>query len=85
MTPFGWRLLGGPYPEIGTDRLTPLGWALAWLLVVVASVDVLFGNEEDFSTGLAYPSDDDEDLLELDVARYERLLGRELGVPPRRR
>ena len=26
MTPFGWRLLGGPYPEIGTDRLTPLGW-----------------------------------------------------------
>jgi hypothetical protein len=25
MTPFGWRLLGGPYPQIGTDRLTPLG------------------------------------------------------------
>ena len=29
MTPFGWRLLGGPYPEIGIERLTPLGWALA--------------------------------------------------------
>ena len=43
MTPFGWRLLGGPYPEIGTDRLTPLGWALAWLLVAVSCVDVLIG------------------------------------------
>lgn len=43
MTPFGWRLLGGPYPEIGTDRLTPLGRALAWLLVAVSGVDVLIG------------------------------------------
>jgi hypothetical protein len=43
MTPFGWRLLGGPYPEIGTDRLTPLGWALAWLLIAVSAVDVLIG------------------------------------------
>jgi len=43
MTPFGWRLLGGPYPEIGTDRLTPLGWALAWLLIGVSIVDVLIG------------------------------------------
>jgi hypothetical protein len=43
MTPFGWRLLGGPYPEIGTDRLTPLGWALAWLLVAVSIVDVMIG------------------------------------------
>jgi hypothetical protein len=43
MTPFGWRLLGGPYSEIGTERLTPLGWALAWLLVAVSGVDVLIG------------------------------------------
>jgi len=43
MTPFGWRLLGGPYPEIGTDRLTPLGWALAGLLIAVSGVDVLIG------------------------------------------
>ncbi len=43
MTPFGWRLLGGPYPEIGTDRLTPLGWALAWILIAVSIVDVLIG------------------------------------------
>ena len=43
MTPFGWRLLGGPYPEIGTDRLTPLGWALAWLLIGVSIGDVLIG------------------------------------------
>lgn len=43
MTPFGWRLLGGPYPEIGTERLTPLGWGLAWLLIVVSGIDVLIG------------------------------------------
>ncbi len=43
MTPFGWRLLGGPYPEIGTERLTPLGWTLAWLLVAVSGGDVLIG------------------------------------------
>ena len=43
MTPFGWRLLGGPYPAIGTDRLTPRGWALAWLLVAISIVDVLIG------------------------------------------
>ena len=43
MTPFGWRLLGGPYPEIGVERLTPLGWALALLLVAVSIVDVMIG------------------------------------------
>ena len=43
MSPFGWRLLGGPYPEIGTDRLTPLGLALAWLLIAVSIVDVVIG------------------------------------------
>ena len=43
MTPFGWRLLGGAYPEIGTERLTSLGLVLAWLLVAVSLVDVLIG------------------------------------------
>ena len=43
MTRFGWRLLGGPHPEIGTDRLTPLGLALAWLLIAVSIVDVVIG------------------------------------------
>ncbi len=43
MTPFGFRLLGGPYPQIGTERLTPLGWALACLLIGVSSLDVLIG------------------------------------------
>jgi hypothetical protein len=43
MTPFGFRLLGSPYPAIGTERLTSLGWAFAWLLVGVSGLDVLVG------------------------------------------
>jgi hypothetical protein len=43
MSPFGWRLLGGPYPQVGVDRLTPLGVALAWLLIAVSIVDVAVG------------------------------------------
>jgi hypothetical protein len=43
MTPFGFRLLGGPYSRIGTERLTPLGWALAWLLIGVSGLDMLVG------------------------------------------
>lgn len=43
MTRFGWRLLGGPYESVGTDRLTPLGWSLAWLLIAVSGVDVIIG------------------------------------------
>ena len=43
MSPFGWRLLGSPYAEIGADRLTPLGWALAWVLIAVSMVDILIG------------------------------------------
>jgi hypothetical protein len=43
MTPFGWRLLGSPYPEIGTDRLTPLGWSLGWMLIALSGVDVVVG------------------------------------------
>ena len=41
MTPFGWRLLGGPFEQIGTDRLTSLGWGLAAALVEVSALDVV--------------------------------------------
>jgi hypothetical protein len=43
MTPFGWRLMGGTVPGMGTDRLTPLGTALAWVLIGVSAVDVATG------------------------------------------
>jgi 2-dehydro-3-deoxygluconokinase len=50
---------------------------------LVRSVDVLFGNEEDFSAGLGYELEvADEDLLDLDVAVYERLLGAVLADHP---
>ena len=50
---------------------------------LVRHVDVLFGNEEDFSAALGYPLEEaDENLLELDVRGYERLLGRVLGEHP---
>ena len=43
MTPFGFRLLGSTYPDIGISILTPLGWALAWVLIAVSIIDVLIG------------------------------------------
>jgi hypothetical protein len=43
MTPFGWRLMGGPFEQIGTERLTPLGWGLALALVGTAIIDVVAG------------------------------------------
>ena len=43
MTPFGFRLLGSTLPEIGISMLTPLGWALAWVLIAVSAVDILIG------------------------------------------
>jgi 2-dehydro-3-deoxygluconokinase len=50
---------------------------------LVEHVDVLFGNEEDFSAGLGYHVEgQDDDLLELEVAHYERLLERVLGELP---
>jgi hypothetical protein len=43
MTPFGWRLLGGPYEQIGTDTLTGLGRLLGGALIVVSLVDLVAG------------------------------------------
>jgi hypothetical protein len=43
MTPFGWRLMGGPFEAVGTDRLTPLGWGLGAALVGVSALDVVAG------------------------------------------
>ena len=41
MTPFGWRVMGGPFEQIGTERLTPLGQGLALALVGTAIVDMV--------------------------------------------
>ena len=43
MTPFGWRLMGGPFEQIGSDTLTPLGRALAGALIGLSILDVLAG------------------------------------------
>ena len=43
MTPFGWRLMGSTVPGMGADRFTPMGTALAWLLIGVSAVDVAAG------------------------------------------
>jgi hypothetical protein len=43
MTPFGWRLLGSTVPGMGEDKLTPLGRALAWVLIGVSALDVATG------------------------------------------
>ena len=43
MTPFGWRLMGSTVPGMGADRLTPMGTALAWLLIGVSAVDAAAG------------------------------------------
>ena len=43
MTPFGWRLMGSTVPGMGADQLTPMGSALAWLLIGVSAVDAATG------------------------------------------
>ncbi len=51
---------------------------------LVEGVDVLLGNEEDYSAALGYTLEGvDDDLLELDPAAYERLLGDVLADHPR--
>jgi 2-dehydro-3-deoxygluconokinase len=66
-----WHSRGGPEAAAAVNR------------AIVRHVDVLFGNEEDFSAALGYALEEaDEDLLELDVGGYERLLGRVLDEQP---
>ena len=50
---------------------------------LVRHVNVLLGNEEDFSAGLGYPLEGvDENLLELEIAVYEKLLGEVMADNP---
>jgi 2-dehydro-3-deoxygluconokinase len=61
----------------GTARAAEVNGAL------IEHVDVLLGNEEDFSAGLGYELEGvDENLLELDPASYERLLEQVLDRNP---
>jgi hypothetical protein len=39
MTPFGFRSMGGPFEQLGSERLAQLGWAF----VVVCAADVIAG------------------------------------------
>jgi 2-dehydro-3-deoxygluconokinase len=51
---------------------------------LVRNVDVVFGNEEDFSAGLGYEVENfDDNLLDLDISTYERLLQRVVEDHPR--
>jgi len=43
MTPFGFRLLGSTVPGMGEVRLTPVGRALAWVLVGASVADAAIG------------------------------------------
>jgi 2-dehydro-3-deoxygluconokinase len=66
-----WKAIGGPAAAAAVNR------------ELVRHVDVLFGNEEDFSAALGYTLDGaDENMLELEVERYEELLGRVLDDQP---
>ena len=62
----------------GTERAAEVNRAL------VGQVDVLLGNEEDFTAGLGYSDADLGDgLLALDVTGYERLLEQVMADNPR--
>jgi 2-dehydro-3-deoxygluconokinase len=64
-----WRASGGPEAAAETNRK------------LVEQVDVLLGNEEDFSAALGYGLDDvDESHTDLDLAAYERLHGEVLAA-----
>ena len=61
----------------GTEQAAAVNRAL------VGHVDVLFGNEEDFSAALGYAVEGaDENLTELDPAAYDRMLGQVLADYP---
>ena len=60
-----WKALGGTAAAAHVNR------------ELVENVDVLIGNEEDYAAALGYEVENvDENLLDLDVAAYERLLER---------
>ena len=66
-----WKAIGGPARAAEVNR------------AAVGLVDVLLGNEEDFSAALGYENEAaDTELLELDVAAYDRLLERILADHP---
>jgi 2-dehydro-3-deoxygluconokinase len=66
-----WKSSGGPQAAAATNR------------ELVEQVDVLLGNEEDFSAALGYSLDGvSETLTQLDVAAYERLHRDVLGGYP---
>jgi 2-dehydro-3-deoxygluconokinase len=59
-----WKSVGGATAAVAINR------------DLVQHVDVVFGNEEDFSAGLGYPLEAiDESLLEIDPVLYGKLLG----------
>ena len=67
-----WQAIGGPERAAQVNR------------DLVGLVDVLLGNEEDFSAALGYATEGtDEALLDFDVAGYARLLERVLADHPR--
>jgi 2-dehydro-3-deoxygluconokinase len=66
-----WQAVGGPARAAEVNRS------------LVELVDVLLGNEEDFSVGLGYELEDvDEHMLELDPEAYGRLLEQVLERNP---
>lgn len=69
-----WKAIGGPARAAEVNRR------------LVERVDVLLGNEEDFSAALGFEIEGvDENLLELDLGAYERLLEQVLSAYPRLR
>lgn len=66
-----WKALGGPARAAEVNRR------------LVEHVDVLLGNEEDFTVALGFAIDGvDENLTELDPAAYDRMLGEVLDALP---
>ncbi len=66
-----WKSIGGPSRAAEVNRR------------LVGKVDVLLGNEEDFSAALGFESDRiDESLCELDVEAYGRLQGEVMAEFP---
>lgn len=66
-----WRVIGGPQRAAELNR------------EIVEHADVLIGNEEDFAAALGFETADiDEDMLDLDLKAYGRLLEQVIGAYP---